>query len=81
MDIFVYILLVVLWILSIILLLCSLLPFIRTIKKIFNDNDKTTTIEDINFYIFFIISSSFVVGITTSIIITMLTGELTYSPT
>lgn len=76
MDIFVYILLIVLWILSIILLLCSLLPFIRTIKKIFNDNDKTTTIEDINFYIFFIISSSFVVGITTSIIITMLTGEI-----
>ena len=79
MDIFVYILLIVLWILSFILLLCSLLPFIRTIKKIFND--KTTTIEDINFYIFFIISSSFVVGMTTSIIITMLTGELTYSPT
>lgn len=73
---FVYILLVVLWIFSIILLLCSLLPFIRTIKKIFNDNDKTTTIEDINFYIFFIISSSFVVGITTSIIIAMLTGEI-----
>lgn len=76
MEIFVYILLIILWILSIILLLCVVLPFIRTIKKIFNGTNKTTTIADINSYLFFIISSSCVVGMTSAIIISMLTGEI-----